>query len=328
MNAFELAIARSIPQAIRFLADGHGRAQVIAGGTDLLGMMKERLTEPDRLVNINHIPDLDGILDPGPDGSFRIGALARLERIRRHPDVAAKYPLLAEAIGAIATPQIRNMATLGGNLCQRPRCWYLRGLSFECSRKGGSICYATRGENPYHAILGGYLCFIVHPSDAAPALVALDARANLAGPEGERSLPLQEFFIGPRVEITKENVLKPGEILTSVTLPAPKTTARGRYVKLTQRGAWDFALASAAVWIDMDEGACREARICLGGVAPVPWRAVEAEKLLAGRRIDGGVAAKAAEAALSGNEPLSGNAYKVRLAKTAVRRALLAAAAR
>jgi xanthine dehydrogenase YagS FAD-binding subunit len=326
MNAFELAVAKSLPQAIRLLAEKPDRTQVLAGGTDLLGMMKERLHEPDRLVSIGAVPGLDAV-EPGPDGSLRIGALARLERLRRDPAVASRHAALAEAISTIATPQIRNMATLGGNLCQRPRCWYLRGHAFDCTRKGGSLCFSIRGENQYHAVLGGSGCYIVHPSDAAPALIALGASVTLAGPEGERSMPLEAFFVGPRVDIHRENVLKPGEILTWITLPASPATARSRYVKFTQRGAWDFALTSAAVRVDLEGGVCREARICLGGVAPVPWRPVEAEKLLEGRRLDERAAARAAEAALAGSRPMSGNAYKIRLAKTAVKRALAAAAA-
>ena len=326
MHAFDLAMARAIPQAFRFLAERPRTAQFIAGGTDLLCLMKERIAGPDRLVSIGSIPGLDRI-EPAAEGGIRIGALAKLEKVRRDPAIASGYPLLAEAIGTIATPQIRAMATLGGNLCQRPRCWYLRGASFDCIRKGGETCYAVLGENQYHAILGAEGCYIVHPSDAAPALIALGATVHLTGPEGERALPLHEFFLGPREDVRRESVLKAGEILTSVTLPPARPTARGRYVKIMQRGAWDFALASAAVWLDLDRRGCREARICLGGVAPVPWRAPEAEKILAGRRIDEKTAARAAEAALLGSEPISGNAYKVRLAKTALRRAILEAAA-
>ncbi len=325
MHAFELAVARSVPQAIRLLTDRPGKAHLLAGGTDLLGLMKEGIASPDRLVSITSIPDLHGV-EPDPGGGHRIGALTRLSRLTADGLIASKYAALSQAAGAIATPQIRNMATLGGNLCQRPRCWYLRGEAFDCSRKGGRICFSIRGENQYHAILGGFGCYIVHPSDAAPALIALGARVHLVGPEGERSLPLEEFFVGPREDIMKETVLKPGEILTSVVLPAPRESARSAYVKFTQRGAWDFALTSAAVWVDADRGVCRQARICLGGVAPVPWRAVEAETLLSGRRVDEASASKAAEAAVAGNRPMSGNAYKVRLAKAAVKRALLQAA--
>jgi xanthine dehydrogenase YagS FAD-binding subunit len=326
MHSFEIAVARSIPQAIRFLTDRPGKAQIIAGGTDLLGLMKERIAEPDRLVSLDSVGGLDA-MEPGPEGSLRIGAMARLERVRRDPAVAAKHTALAEAIGTIATPQIRNMATLGGNLCQRPRCWYLRGHAFDCSRKGGPMCFSIRGENQYHAIVGGFGCYIVHPSDAAPALIALGAKVHLSGPEGARDLPLEEFFIGPRVDIKRETVLKSGEILTAVVLPGAKETARSRYVKFSQRGAWDFALTSAAVWLDMDRGACREARICLGGVAPVPWRSAEAEKAITGARVDEASAGKAADAAVAACRAMSGNAYKIRLARAAVRRALLAAAA-
>lgn len=324
MRVFEFAVANSIPQAVDFLSERPDAAAIMAGGTDLLGMMKERLVEPDRLVSLGSVPGMDGV-ESLEDGSLRIGALAKLERLRRDPAVTSRYGLLAEAIGRIATPQIRSMATLGGNLCQRPRCWYLRGKSFDCRRKGGTLCYSIRGENEHHAILGGSGCYIVHPSDAAPALIALGATVQLTGPEGERTLPLESFYVGPSQDMLRETALTPGEILASVTLPPTPGTARGAFEKFTQRGAWDFALASAAVWIDGEGGRCREARICLGGVAPVPWRAKGAEEALAGSRIDEKRAARAAEAALEESRPMSGNAYKVRLARIAVRRAILRA---
>lgn len=326
MRAFELAVARDVPQAVEWLAGEEAEAAALAGGTDLLGMMKERLVTPRRVVSLGSIPGLGGV-EATEKGGLRIGALAGLERLRTHPAVSGKYPVLAQALGTVATPQIRNMATLGGNLCQRPRCWYFRGRAFHCRRKEGDTCFAAVGENRGHAILGGYACFITHPSDAAPALIALDATVHLEGPEGRRSLPLEEFFIGPEEDILRENVLGPGELLASVELPPPAPSTSSRYVKITQRGAWDFALASAAVRLDMDGERCREARICLGGVAPVPWRAREAESRLAGRKPGEGAAARAAAAAVEGATPLSQNAYKIRLAETAVRRAVLEAAA-
>lgn len=326
MRAFELAVARSASQAGEWLSGGSGESMALAGGTDLLGLMKERIATPRRVVSLAAIPGMDGVERTG-DGGLRIGALTRLEPLRTLPGIREAHPALAEALDTVATPQIRNMATLGGNLCQRPRCWYFRGRSFVCRRKEGDTCFAVLGENRHHAILGGYGCFITHPSDAAPALIALGATVHLSGPEGERSLPLESFFVGPEEDILRETVLRPGELLTAVELPAPGPSARSRYVKLTQRGAWDFALASAAVWMDMDGERCRQARICLGGVAPVPWRAKGAEAALSGRRVSERTAARAAEAALEGSTPLSRNAYKIRLARTAVQRAVLEAAA-
>jgi xanthine dehydrogenase YagS FAD-binding subunit len=324
MQAFELAIARSLSQATEWLAEGPGSAMALAGGTDLLDLMKERIAVPRRVVSLGSIPGLEGV-ERTEEGGVRIGALTKLERLRTDPAISTSYPVLAEALGTVATPQIRNMATLGGNLCQRPRCWYLRGDSFDCLRKGGDTCFAVDGENEHHAILGGSGCFIIHPSDAGPALIALDAAVHLAGPEGERSLPLESFYVGPEEEILQETVLQPGELVAALTLPPPAPGARSRYVKLTQRGAWDFALASAAVRLDMEGGKCRQARICLGGVAPVPWRAPAAEEFLAGQKLDERAASRAAEEALRGSAPLSKNAYKVRLARTAVRRAILQA---
>jgi len=225
----------------------------------------------------------------------------------------------------VATPQIRNVGTLAGNICQRPWCWYFRN-GFPCYKAGGNQCFSITGENQFHAILGGGPSFIVHPSDTAPALVALEAKFRVRGPSGEREVPAAEFFVLPRRDAARENVLGNNEVLAEVVTPAPRSGMRSMYHKVLDREAWTHAVVSAAIVLEIDQEVCRAARIVLGGVAPIPWRTPEAERLLVGQRITPELAAKAAEAALAGAEPLGKNAYKVPLTKTVVRRTILALA--
>jgi len=312
----------TLSEAVRLLAAPGARAH--AGGTDLLGCLRDGVLRADALVSLARVAELRG-LRRGLDGGLVIGALTTLAEIAANADLAARFPTLAQAAAAAASPQLRNQGTLGGNLCQRPRCWYYRG-EFHCARKGGETCYAAEGENQFHCIFGGEVCFYVHPSDTAPALVALDALVRIAGPAGTRSVPAAEFFVLPSVDVTRETVLKPGELVTEVVLPAPAGEARGTYRKVRARGAWDFALAGAAVTATLAGGRVERARIVLSGVAPVPWRVPAAERALAGRRLAHDAIAKAASAAASGAQPLAQNAYKVELVRAAVEEALLAIA--
>lgn len=235
--------------------------------------------------------------------------------------------MLAEAADSVATPQIRNVGTLAGNVCQRPWCWYYRN-GFPCFKAGGRQCFSVVGENQLHAIFGGGPSFIVHPSDLAPALIALDARFRIVGPGGERTLSGSEFFVLPRQDAAHENILGDDEILALVELPEPGAGMRSTYHKVMDREAWTHALVSAAVALDMDGDVCRGARIVLGGVAPVPWRVSEAESLLAGRRVTPEIARKVGEASVEGARPLSKNAYKVPLTRGVVERAVLTLSAR
>jgi xanthine dehydrogenase YagS FAD-binding subunit len=231
--------------------------------------------------------------------------------------------ILHEAAGSIASPQIRSQGTVGGNLCQRPRCWYYRNEHARCIKKGGSECFSYNGLNKYNAIFGGGPSYIVHPSDLAPALVALAARVNLRGPGGTRSVELEKFFTLPSEgSVLRENVLGPGEILESVAVPAPGNGLRSTYLKFKERGSYDFALASVALALWIEGASIRSARIVLGGVAPIPWRCTAAEKLLEGRSLDTAAFAPVAEAAVKGAEPLGQNGYKVPLVKGLVVRAL------
>ena len=325
MRNFEFVNAATTERAIELLGTDRGRAQILAGGTDLLDELKEGLIAPERLVNLKANKNLKYLRFSPADG-LKIGALTTLSELEVHAAVRGRYPMLAAAVRVIASPQIRNMATVGGNLCQRPRCWYYRNDALDCARKGGPICYAVSGENQYHAILGGHLCFIVHPSDLAPALIAHEAKITYAGPGGRKTIPLAEFFLGPEKDITRETVLAPNEVVEEISVPTPTANARGVYLKVRERSTWDFSTLSVAALVEMDGAVCRRARLVLGAVAPVPWPAPEADKVLTGARITPAVARQAAEAALRGARPMSHNAYKLPLAKNLVRRAILEAA--
>ena len=295
-----------------------GRAVAMAGGgSDLLGMMKDRLVTPDVLVNLKAIKGLDEIKTDG--GRVTIGGLTTLDAIGRHPTIRQRYTVLAEAAEGVATPQIRNVATIAGNVCQRPWCWYFRN-GFNCFKAGGNVCYSVSGENHFHAIFGGGPSFIVHPSDTAPALVALGATFRIVGPAGERSVPAAEFFTLPATDAASENVLKADEVLAAVTLPSQPPSTRSTYHKVMDREAWTHAVVSAAIVLDMNKDVCRSARIVLGGVAPIPWRLAEVERLLEGQRITPALAARAGEAAVAGARPLAKNGYKVPLVKAMVKR--------
>ena len=298
-----------------------GRAAVIAGGgSDVLGMMKDRLITPDVLVNLKSVKGLDQIKTEG--SGVTIGGLATLDAIGRHPAIRQRYRVLAEAADSVATPQIRNVATIAGNVCQRPWCWYYRN-GFPCFKGGGNVCYSVSGENQFHAMFGGGPSHIVHPSDAASALVALSATFRLVGPSGERTVPASEFFTLPSVNAARENVLKDDEVLAAVVLPSPPPGTRGAYHKVMDREAWTHAVVSAAVVLHLNADRVHSARIVLGGVAPIPWRLSEVERLLEGQRMTPELAARAGELAVAGARPLAKNGYKVPLTKALVKRALL-----
>jgi xanthine dehydrogenase YagS FAD-binding subunit len=241
--------------------------------------------------------------------------------------ITSKYEVLAEAAASVATPQIRNAGTLAGNVCQRPWCWYFRN-GFPCFKAGGNQCFSITGENQFHAIFGGGPSFIVHPSDTAPALVALDAKFHIVGPNGERTLAAADFFTLPKDNAARENALSEDEVLASVEFPAAQQSTRSVYHKVMDREAWTHAVVSAAIVLDMDRDVCRSARIVLGGVAPVPWRVPDAERLLTGQRVTPELTAKVADAAVAGANPLAKNKYKVPLTRETVRRSVLSLATR
>jgi len=304
-------------------------AIVKAGGVDLLDLMKENLLAPSILVNLKEIPGLDTIVQD-ESGGLRIGAMVTLAQLAEHKLLREHYPAVADAVQSSASPQIRNVATLGGNLLQRPRCWYFRSEAFHCLRKGGNHCFAVLGENQYHAIFDNLPCAIVHPSTAATALVALGATVELVSTQGGLRQPkLEDFFGPPDQDIHRENDLKPHEILTAIRLPPLAATTRMAHLKQGEKDSFDWPLADVAVVLDLSpDGTCKSAAVILGAAAPVPHRAAAAESVLAGKRIDSVVAAQAGQAALEGAMPLTKNGYKLPLFETLVRRAILAASAR
>jgi xanthine dehydrogenase YagS FAD-binding subunit len=328
MKSFTNVNPRDLTHALTIVRQTreNGRTSALAGGgSDLLGMMKERLVTPDVIVNLKTIKGLDQVKPEG--AGVTIGGLITLDALNSHPLIRRQYPVLAEAAESVATPQIRNVGTLAGNICQRPWCWYYRN-GFQCLKNGGTTCFSISGENAFHAIFGGGPSYIVHPSDTAPALVALDARFRIVGPAGERVVPAAEFFTLPTVDASRENVLKEGEVLAEIVLPRRGAAVRSTYHKVLDREAWTHAVVSAAVVLDMNEEVCRSARIVLGGVAPIPWRLPEVEKMLAGQRITPDLAAKAGEEAVAGARPLARNGYKVPLTRSMVSRTILAVADR
>jgi xanthine dehydrogenase YagS FAD-binding subunit len=320
MKNFAYVKAGSVAAAVKAL--GVKGTVLHAGGTDLLGCLRNETMSAERVVSISGIKELRGIAAK-PDGGFRIGALTTIAEIGSHSALSEKCPVLAQAALEIASPQLRNQGTIGGNLCQRPRCWYFRG-DFPCARKGGDLCYAIEGENQYHAVFGGGACFFVHPSDAAVALMALQAQLVIAGPAGTRTVRIEDFFVGPAKNVLKENVLAANEILTEIHLPAVAGKGIGSYRKIRARRAWDFALTSVGLVLQMEKQTVSRARIVLGGVGPYPWRVEAAEKLLLGKKIDAALAAAAGKAAAEGAEPLGGNGYKIKMLQGAVEESLLA----
>ena len=317
---FEWTNARSIDDAVSQLNE---KALVKAGGIDLMDRMKEGLDSPSRLVNIRTIAGLDYIKEES--GWLHIGPMITLATLAEHPAIRRRYTVLADAALKAATPQIRNVATVGGNLLQRPRCWYFRSDQFHCLRKGGDRCFAQDGENEYHAIFDNEICAIVHPSATASALTALDAKVEVKGKNGTREIALDDLFIRPENDVTREHVLGPGELLTEIRVPMPTDATRSAYTKVGQKESFDWPLAEVAVVLERRGGMISKASIILGAAAPVPWRATAAEKTLTGRLLNDQSAREAATAAVQGARPLSQNAYKVPIFEAVVRRTILAA---
>jgi xanthine dehydrogenase YagS FAD-binding subunit len=308
LPAFDYVRPKSLTDAFKYLSSERTRVQ--AGGTDLLGCLRDNIFVASGLVSLNNIKELRGIIETG--SGLRIGALATITEIAASPAIRNQYPVLAQAATEVASPQLRNQGTIGGNLCQKPRCWYYRG-EFHCLRKGGQTCFAIAGENQYHCIMGGDGCYIVHPSDTAPALIALDAKVRIAGSNGTRTVAVEEFFVLPAKDPRKETILDPGEIVTEVLLSAPPKGMRSSYRKVRARRSWDFALASVALAVTISDKRVAHARVVLGGAAPVPWRAREAEEVITGKELDAATIAKAAEAAVSKAQPMEHNHYKLAL---------------
>ncbi len=320
MKPFSYVRVDSIGAAIKQLASNG--ALIHAGGTDLLGCLRDGVLSAGTVVSLGGLSNLRGIEKNG-GGGLKIGALTTLSEVAQHPRIIESYGALARAASEVASPQLRNQGTLGGNLCQKPRCWYYRG-DFHCLRKGGLQCFAVGGENAYHCILGGENCYIVHPSDTAPALAALEAKVHVEGPKGKRVVAVDAFFVLPEKDFTHETVLGPGELVTHIELPAPVQGLRSAYRKVRGRRSWDFALAGVALALVLDGGHVRKARIFLSGAAPIPWRAREAEDVITGKKLEPGLIPKAADAAMAKARPMEQNGYKVPLFKAVLQEELQA----
>lgn len=322
MRPFTHTDVHSVDEACELLGRYQGKAKLNAGGTDLLSVLKGDILPdyPEAVINAKTIPKLDTIQEDG--GVLRIGALARLSDIAGSYMIRERYGVLAEAALSVGSPQIRNVATIGGNLCQDSRCWYYRyprhiGGPVQCLRKGNGPCLAVKGDNRYHAILKGGKCFSVCPSDTAVALAALDAQIVLAGLKGERRIPMEDFFhpLG--------NALRTDEMVKEIEIPGKASPTRQRYLKFTLRKPIDFAIVSVAAVMEVKKKTCTDARIVLGAVAPMPYRTRDAEEAVTGHAVTESLASEAAETALKGAKPLSKNGYKIEIAKTLVKRAIM-----
>ena len=325
MRAFEYASPTTKEQAVGLLGNNWTDADVLAGGTDLLALMKDDIVAPKRLVNIKDIRELRGIT-LGSDRSLRMGALVTIQELADDPQVQKAFPVVAKTAGEIAGPQIRNMGTVGGNLCQRPRCWYYRaGYGLLAKDKSGEPLVPS-GDNRYHAILGNAgPAYFVSPSTLGTLFIALGGTVRLFGPKGKREVPVEKFFVIPQKEGDREHDLKPNEIVTEIVLPSLAGVNAATY-EVRQKDAMDWPLALASVALSLNGNKVRSARVVMGYVAPVPWRSKEAEDALVGKTITEETAKAAGDAAVSGAKSLGRNAYKIQLARVAVKRAVLAAA--
>lgn len=323
MNRFELARASSVAEARSLKAEKPGSI-LKAGGIDVLDHLKEHLVEPPRVVDIKSLPGMKDIAVEA-DGSLKIGPLATLSQVAAHPGVQKTHRALAEACGEAASPQIRNVATIGGNVLQRPRCWYYRLESYRCLKKGGAVCYAIGGENRYHVIFGGGPSYAPHPSNAAIPLVAFGASFTLEGDKGKRSVAAADFFTPPTTDPERENQLAKDEVLTEIKVPSA-TGLVSSFQSFRERAAFDWPLVDVAAVLRLENKVVKDARIVLGAVAPIPWRSKKAEDAILGKTLDDVAVLAAARGAIVGAAPLSDNGYKVSLVQTLLRRTLLSLA--
>lgn len=323
MNNFAFVDCHTVNEALDQLTPN---ASIKAGGIDLLDLMKEDIVAPSKLVNIRNVEALRGIA-VSKDG-LHLGPLTTLSEIAAHPEIQQSYTGLADAAGHAATPQVRNMATIGGNIMQRPRCWYFRSSDFDCKKKGGTSdeCHAHDGENQYHAVIDNGTCAMVHPSSTAVPLLGMNALVELTSKRGKRTVAMANFYVPPEKSLINETVVQPGELITSIFIPAPEIGTRSAYQKYGEKESFDWPIADAGVVLVMDGSHCKKAAIVLGVAAPTPMRARAAEAVLAGKTIDEPLARAAAKAAMQGATPLSQNGYKTLLFETAIYRTVLLAA--
>jgi len=318
MKNFTYKKPKDLKEAGLYFGDSWKDVIPYAGGTDILGLIKDGIEQPEQLVDLKGLPGLDKIVYT-PGKGLSIGAMVTITEVAEHPVIREKFAVLSQAAGEVASPQLRNQGTIGGNICQRPRCWYFRG-DFNCLRKGGDTCFAVEGRNKFHSVIGGGPCYIVHPSDTAVALMALDASVTVFYRKKNRNVPLTDFFVLPEKDVTRENILKPGEIVTQILVPDAAANMRSGYVKSKERDVWDFATVSAAAVLYGNKNKVTGGRVVLGGVAPVPWLEKEVSQGLTGAVLDAGTLEKLASLALKGAEPMADNEYKIPLARNLIKR--------
>jgi xanthine dehydrogenase YagS FAD-binding subunit len=320
MYPFKYVKPKSIDEASSYLAKQKGKAIPYSGGTDALGLIKDEVYQYDSVVDLKKLDGMDKIQYKKGEG-LHIGALATITDIAENKQINDKYTVLSDAAKVIASPQLRNAGTIGGNLCQRPRCWYYRG-EFDCIRKDGDICYAVEGENKYHCVIGGGPCFIVHPSDTAVALLALDASVVVNSNGEEKEVPLKDFFVLPEDDFMNENVLKPGEIITEIKVPDLDSSVKSGYYKFMEREVWDFAVVSVAAVVNVKGGKVGKGKLAFGGVAPVPWTEENPNKLLTNMDISKSGIDTVSNSILKNAEPFEQNKFKIQLAKNVTNKLL------
>jgi xanthine dehydrogenase YagS FAD-binding subunit len=308
LTNFSYVRATSLKEAMKHLSSDNTR--ICAGGTDLLGCLRDQVFSADKVVSISRVNILRGIRETGE--GLRIGAMTTVTEVAGNPVIKKGYRVLAQAAASVASPQLRNQGTIGGNICQKPRCWYYRG-EFHCLRKGGDRCYAAAGENQFHCVLGGGPCYIVHPSDIAPALVALRASVRIAGPKGSRTVAVENFFMSPAKDVRRETILTNNEIVTEIIVPSPPEGLRSAYRKVQARRSWDFSIAGVALALQVTRGAVKQARVALSAAAPMPWRSREVEDILTNKQIVPDTVSKAVDAIMRNARPLEKNGYKIPL---------------
>lgn len=325
MNEFQLLQAESLGEAAETTSLGPAKAMLLAGGTDLLAEIKEYLQMPETLVNLKSVRAQKLVDVAQDDQGLSLGALVKLSALAKHPELGV-FPALKDTIMNTATPQIRNLATVGGNLCQRPRCWYYRHENYICGKKGGDTCYAQEGENEFHAIFNNAGCNIVHPSNLAPVLIALDAQFEIIGLKGTRQVAANDFFQGPEVDITKENILSPGEILSRVIIPKAMASWKNSYTETREKQSFDWSICGVSVALkrSADGKKVDDIRLVLSAVAPTPLLREDLAAMMRGKALSDSLIEKVAEAALEGATPMAQNAYKLQLVKTLVTRSLQA----
>ena len=320
MQTFKYVQPKNLSDAAGISEKEGDAAVLFAGGTDVLGLIKNDIISPSKVINLKSIPGLDKIEYADGEGLI-IGTLTTLNEIAEHPVIMKKFAVLSEAAKEVASPQLRNVGTIGGNICQRPRCWYFRE-DFDCIRKGGDICNAIGGENKYHCIVGGGPCYSVHSSDIAVALVALNAEFTITNGKEFRKVPANKFFILPGQNTLQENILKPGEILTEIFVPELASGASNRYIKFTERNVWDFAIVSVASVVNKNGNKINSAKIVFGGVAPIPWIDEDLNSMLIGMELSDNSIEAAASTTLMDSEPMEKNEYKIPLARNLVKKIL------